>query len=94
MRIQRYTFNQILVKIRGQIELTSTNLSPFPTSPDQQFALTIYRLATDCSYGDLSDVSGVSLSSVSMFFNKICRVIVSKRYLAQILNGKQKFKYF
>ena len=80
MRIRRDTFNQILVKIRDQIELTPTNLNPFPTSPDRQIALTTYQLATGCSYATLSDVFGVSVSSASMFFNKICRVIVANIY--------------
>ena len=80
MRIRRESLNQILVKIRDQIELTPTNLNPFPTSPDRQLALTIYRLATACSYTTRSDVFGVSVSSASMFFNKICRVILANIY--------------
>ena len=50
------TFNQILLKIREQIELTPTNLNPFPKSHYRQLALTTYRLATGCSYAILSDV--------------------------------------
>ena len=49
MRIRRDTFNQILVKIRDQIELTP-NLIPLPTSSDRQLTLTVCRLATGCSY--------------------------------------------
>ena len=67
MRIRRGTFNQILVKIRDQIELTPTNLNLFPVSADRLLALTIYRLGTGCSYATLSDVFGVSVSSASMF---------------------------
>ena len=46
MRIRCDTFNQILVKIRDQIELGPTNLNPFPTSPDQQLALTTLSTQT------------------------------------------------
>ena len=49
MRIRHDTFNQILVKIRDQIELTP-NLIPLPTSSDRQLTLTVSRLATGCSY--------------------------------------------
>ena len=63
-----------------QIELTPTNLNSFPTSSDRQLALTINRLATGCSYATLPDVFGVSVSAASMFFNKICRVIVTNIY--------------
>ena len=65
MRIRRGWFNQILVTIRSQHPLTDDSL------------LTVYRLAAGCSYATLSDVLGVSVSSASMFFNKICRVIVA-----------------
>ena len=84
IRIRRNTLNQILVKIRDQIEVTPTNLNPFPTSPDRQLALTIYRLATGCSYATLCDVFGVSVSSAIIFFNKICRVIVANIYDAHV----------
>ena len=43
MRINRTTFNFILDEyIYEDIILTPTNLKPNPTSPDRQFALTIY----------------------------------------------------
>ena len=77
MRIRRGRFNQILVTIRDQKELTPANLNPLPTSPDQRLALTVYRLAAGCSYATLSDVLGGFVSFASMFFNKICRVIVA-----------------
>ena len=80
MRIRRDTFNQILVKIRDRIELTPTNINLFPTSPDRPLALIIYRLATGCSYATPLDVFGVSVSSATMFFNKICKVIVANLY--------------
>ena len=63
----RDTLNQILVKIRGKTELTPANLNPFPTTLDRQLSLTIYQLATGCSYVTLSDVFGVFVSSTSMF---------------------------
>ena len=80
MRIRRDTFNQILVKIRDQIELTPTNLIQFPISPERQLALTMYRLATGCSYATLSGVFEVSVSSAGMFFYKICKVVVADLY--------------
>ena len=80
MRIRRDKFDQILVKTRDQKELTPTNLNTFPTSPNRQLPLTIYRLATGCFYATLSDVFGVSLSFASIFLNKIYKVIVANLY--------------
>ena len=68
MRINRATCNFILDGIYEDIILTPTNLKPNPTSPDRQLALTIYRLATGCTYSTLSDLFGVSVSAVSKFF--------------------------
>ena len=80
MRINRTTFNFILDGIYEDIILTPTNLKPNPTSPDRQLALTIYRLATGCTYSTLSDLFGVSVSAASKFFNKICRLMVISLY--------------
>ena len=80
MRLKRETFNTLLEKISPQIELTPTNLKPNPTSTHRQLALTIYRLATGCSFSTLEDLFGVSVSSASTFFNKVCRVIVANIY--------------
>ena len=80
MRINRTTFNFILDGIYEDIILTPTNLKPNPTSPDRQLALTIYRLATGCTYSTLSDLFGVSVSAASKFFNKICRLMVVSLY--------------
>ena len=74
------TFNFILDGIYKDKVLTPTNLKPNPTSPDQQLALTIYRLATGCTYSTLSDLFGVSVSAASKFFNKICRLMVISLY--------------
>ena len=68
--------NFILDRIYEDIILTPTNLKPNPTSPDQQLALTIYRLATGCTYSTLSDLFGVSVSAASKFLNKICWLMV------------------
>ena len=81
MGIRRDTFNQILVKIRDQIELTPTNLNPSPTSPDRQLALTIYRLATGCSHAISSDVFGVYTTP-------------TYSYLPHTVDGKPKFEDF
>ena len=59
MRINRTTFNFIPDGIYENITLTPTNLKPNPTSPDRQLALTIYRLATGCTYSTLSDLFGI-----------------------------------
>ena len=81
MPINRTTFNFILDGIYEDIILTPTNLKPNPTSPDRQLALTIYRLATGCTYSTLSDLFGVSVSAASKLFNKICRkVLCGKRW--------------
>ena len=68
MRVNRTTFNFVRDGICEDIILTPTNLKPNPTSPDRQLALTIYRLATGCTYSTLSDLFGVSVSAVSKFF--------------------------
>ena len=80
MQINRTIFNFILDGIYEDIILTPTNLKPNPTSPDRQLALTIYRLATGCTYSTLSDLFGVSVSAASKFFNKICRLMVVSLY--------------
>ena len=92
MRINRATFNFILDGIYEDIILTPTNLKPNPTSPDRQLALTIYRLATGCTYSTLSDLFGVSVSAASKFFNKICRLMVVSlydRYVRLSTTGKE-----
>ena len=70
MRINRTKFNFILDGIYEDIILTPTNLKPNPTSHDRKLALTIYRLATGCTYSTLSDLLGVSVSAASKFFKK------------------------
>ena len=59
-------FYLILFKIKDQVEITSTNLTPFST---------ICFFATL----QLATVFGI-FSSRSMFFNKICRVIAANIY--------------
>ena len=70
MRINRTTFNFILDGIYEDIILTPTNLKQNPTSLDPQLALTIYRLATGCTYSSLSDLLGVPVSAASKFLIK------------------------
>ena len=80
MRINRGTFSFILDGIYEEIISTTTNLKPNLTFPDWQLALTIYRLATGCTYSTLPDLFGVSVSAASKFFNKICRLMVVSLY--------------
>ena len=80
MRVNRTTFNFVRDGICEDIILTPTNLKPNPTSPDRQLALTIYRLATGCTYSTLSDLFGVSVSAASKSFNKICQLMVVSLY--------------
>ena len=80
MRINHTTFNFIFDGICEDLILTPTNLKPNQTSPGRQLALTIYRLATGCTYSTLSDLFGVSVSAASKFFNKICRLMVVSLY--------------
>ena len=65
-----WTFNFILDGIYEDTILNPTNLKPNPISPDQQLALTIYEVATGCTYSSLSDLFGVSVSAASNFLNK------------------------
>ena len=50
MRINRGTFSFVLDGIYEEIISTATNLKPNLTFTDRQLALTIYRLATGCTY--------------------------------------------
>ena len=77
MRLRRHIFNQVLSTIRDQIQLKPLNFNPFPISPDQQLALTIYHLATGCSLATPSGIFGISISSTSVFFNNVCRILVA-----------------
>ena len=80
IRTNRETFNFVLNEIHDDIVMSPTNLKPFPTPPDRQLAMTLYRFATGCTYSALSDLFGVSVSAANKFFNKVCRVLVAKLY--------------
>ena len=80
MQINGTTFNFIFDGIYEDIILTPRNLKPNPTYPDQQLALTIYQMATGCTYSTLSDLLGVSVSAASKIFNKICQLMVLSLY--------------
>ena len=82
MRINHTTFNFIFDGICEDLILTPTNLKPNQTSPGRQLALTIYRLATGCTYSTISDLFGVSVcvSAASKFFNKICWLMFVSLY--------------
>ena len=55
IRINRETFNFVLNEIPDDIVMSPTNVKPFPTHPDRQLAMTLYRFATWCTYSTLSD---------------------------------------
>ena len=80
IRINRETFNFVLNEIHDDIDMSPTNLEPFPTPPDRQLAITLYRFATGCTYSSLSDLFDVSVSAANKFFNKVYRVLVAKLY--------------
>ena len=50
LRVTRETFNIILDHIREDIKKQPTNLKPFPTTPEQQLGLTLYRLVHGCHF--------------------------------------------
>ena len=77
---ERGTWHVIFIVIQDDIVMSPTNLKPFPTPPDRQLAMTLYRFATGCTYSALSDLFGVSVSAANKFFNKVCRVLVAKLY--------------
>ena len=94
IRINCTTFNFMLDGIYEDLILTPTNLKPNPTSPDWQLALTIYRVATGCTYSTLSDLFGVSVSAGSKFFDKICWLMVVSRYDRYVRLPTMKFVVF
>ena len=67
IRINHETFKFVLNKIPDDIVMSPTNLRPFPTPPDRQLAMTLYRFATGCTYSTLSDLFGVSVSAAYVF---------------------------
>ena len=80
LRIARETFEYILDNIHDDIEKQPTNLNPFPTTPDRQLAMTLYRLTHGCSFSTVGDLFGVSISLAAQTFNKIMRLLVVKMY--------------
>ena len=94
MWINCTTFNFMLDGIYEDLILTPTNLKPNPTFTDWQLALTIYRVATGCTYSTLSDLFGVSVSAGSKFFDKICRLMVVSRYDRYVRLPTMKFDVF
>ena len=57
--MQHATFDIILNTLRDQLILQPTNWKPYPTSPDRQLALSLYRLAHGVSYSVLEDVCSI-----------------------------------
>ena len=64
-RINHETFNFVLKNIHDDIVVSPTNLKPFPTPPDRQLSMTLYRFATGCTYSTLPDLFGVSVSAAN-----------------------------
>ena len=60
--------------------MTPINFKPNPTSPCRQPDLTVYQLATVCTYSILSDLFGVSLSDASAIFNEIYWLMAASLY--------------
>ena len=92
----RETFNFVLNKIHDDIVMSPTNLKPFPTLPDQQLAMTLYRFATGYKHSTLSNLFGVSVSAQISFLIKYvesslpnCTISLFIYHL-QMRNGKQR----
>ena len=66
--------------IREDIKKQPTNLEPFPTTPEQQLGLTLYRLAHGCSFSTVADLFGVSISPAGQTYKKVTRVLVAQIY--------------
>ena len=66
--------------IREDIKKQPSNLKPFPTTPEQQLGLALYRLAHGRSFSTLADLFGVSISLAGQTFNKVTRVLVTRLY--------------
>ena len=66
--------------IREDIKKQPTNLEPFPTTPEQQLGLTLYRLAHGCSFSTVADLFGVSISLAGQTYKKVTRVLVAQIY--------------
>ena len=80
LRVTRETFNIILDHIREDIKKQPTNLESFPTTPEQQLGLTLYRLAHGCSFSAVVNLFGVSISLAGQTYKKVTRVLVAQIY--------------
>ena len=80
MRINRTTFNLLLNTLWDRLVLTPTNFVLELTSPDRQFAASLYRLAHRVTYTVLEDVFGILKKLGCVFFNKVIRLIVALFY--------------
>ena len=59
----------ILNIIRQDIQKKPTNLNPFPTTPEHQIAITLYRLAHGCFFSTVGNLFGVLESMADKTFN-------------------------
>ena len=92
LRVTRETFNIILDHIREDIKKQPTNLKPFPTTPEQQLGLTLYRLAHGCSFSTVTDLFGVSISLAGQTFYKVTRALVARMYDTFVILPKNQAK--
>ena len=76
----RETFEYILNIIRQDIQKPPTNLNPFPTTPEHQLAITLYRLAHGCSFSTVGDLFQVSESLADKMFSHVVRLLVARLY--------------
>ena len=80
LRVERKTFEYILLAIRPFIEKQPTNFNRHPISSDRQLALTLYRLARGEPYVIIGNLFGVSVPLASSTFNKVCKIMVRELY--------------
>ena len=79
-RVTRDTFNYILDEIRDSIYKKPTPMKPFPTPPDVQLAICLYRLAHGCTFLTVGDLFGVAESTAHGIFQDVCKAIVGHLY--------------
>ena len=80
-RICRKAFNFILNIIQSFIIKVQTNLVPNPIDPEKQLALTLHRLAHECSFKVMRNLFGFSNFLVVKTFNKVVSELVMTMYI-------------
>ncbi len=80
LRLNRSTFEYILNEIREKIAKKPTRFKPYPTPPETQLAICLYRLAHGCTFNTIGDLFGVAAPTAAVIFNKLCKVLVCTLY--------------